>query len=276
MVNPPRDEIRRIRTRLQEYGQVGDANVFYWFQNRKSRSKHKNRHLLTTTNNRSHSRQTTSAATSSSSSTSSDKSSPDKHPLLPSAAIDVPTNSPTASVNHTNLEQLSAVIEPPFLLQGTAASHGGGYYFSPDYLSNLVQIPEHGLGLCPGLLTELISQGQVGSEKEELKMEVVHPGYPVIANASSVVPTTTTTTTTSTTALSDLQGGGVGEMGGHRVMVFINDVAFEIGVGPINLREAFGDGAVLLHSSGHPVLTDHLGLTIQPLQHGASYYLTNI
>jgi hypothetical protein len=45
MVNPPRDEIRKIRAQLQEYGQVGDANVFYWFQNRKSRSKHKLRHL---------------------------------------------------------------------------------------------------------------------------------------------------------------------------------------------------------------------------------------
>ncbi|EEE55148.1 hypothetical protein OsJ_02944 [Oryza sativa Japonica Group] len=41
MVNPPRDEIPRIRMQLQEYGQVGDANVFYWFQNRKSRSKNK-------------------------------------------------------------------------------------------------------------------------------------------------------------------------------------------------------------------------------------------
>ncbi|CAM0882039.1 unnamed protein product [Alopecurus aequalis] len=41
MMNPARDEIPRIRMRLQEYGQVGDANVFYWFQNRKSRSKNK-------------------------------------------------------------------------------------------------------------------------------------------------------------------------------------------------------------------------------------------
>jgi hypothetical protein len=41
MVNPPRDEIRRIRLQLQEHGPVGDANVFYWFQNRKSRTKHK-------------------------------------------------------------------------------------------------------------------------------------------------------------------------------------------------------------------------------------------
>ncbi|CAD6271200.1 unnamed protein product [Miscanthus lutarioriparius] len=41
MVNPSRDKIRRIRLQLQEYGPVGDANVFYWFQNRKSRTKHK-------------------------------------------------------------------------------------------------------------------------------------------------------------------------------------------------------------------------------------------
>uniref|UniRef100_A0A804NRF1 Homeobox domain-containing protein n=1 Tax=Zea mays TaxID=4577 RepID=A0A804NRF1_MAIZE len=41
MVNPPREEIPRIRMRLQEYDQVGDANFFYWFQNRKSRSKNK-------------------------------------------------------------------------------------------------------------------------------------------------------------------------------------------------------------------------------------------
>ncbi|KAK3137997.1 hypothetical protein QOZ80_5AG0363140 [Eleusine coracana subsp. coracana] len=41
MVNPARDEIRRIRLQLSEHGPVGDANVFYWFQNRKSRTKHK-------------------------------------------------------------------------------------------------------------------------------------------------------------------------------------------------------------------------------------------
>ncbi|VAH62490.1 hypothetical protein VPH35_044976 [Triticum aestivum] len=41
LINPTRDEIPRIRMRLQEYGPVGDSNVFYWFQNRKSRSKNK-------------------------------------------------------------------------------------------------------------------------------------------------------------------------------------------------------------------------------------------
>ena len=55
--------------------------------------------------------------------------------------------------------------------------------------------------------------------------------------------------------------------------VFINDVAFEVAVGPFNVREAFGDEAVLIQSSGHPVLTDEWGVTLHPLQHGACYYL---
>nr|ANC94891.1 WUSCHEL homeobox protein [Pinus taeda] len=45
LVNPPIDEIKRITTQLQEFGQVGEANVFYWFQNRKSRTKQRLRHL---------------------------------------------------------------------------------------------------------------------------------------------------------------------------------------------------------------------------------------
>lgn len=55
--------------------------------------------------------------------------------------------------------------------------------------------------------------------------------------------------------------------------VFINDVAFEVDVGPLNVREAFGDDAVLIHVSGQPVLVDQWGVTLHPLQHGASYYL---
>ncbi|XP_057866608.2 WUSCHEL-related homeobox 8-like [Cryptomeria japonica] len=45
MVNPPREEIQKIRMQLEEYGQVGDASVSYWFHNRKSRTKQKQRHL---------------------------------------------------------------------------------------------------------------------------------------------------------------------------------------------------------------------------------------
>jgi hypothetical protein len=55
--------------------------------------------------------------------------------------------------------------------------------------------------------------------------------------------------------------------------VFINDVAFEVGAGPFNVREAFGDDAVLIHSTGQPVLTNDWGVTVHSLQHGEFYYL---
>lgn len=65
----------------------------------------------------------------------------------------------------------------------------------------------------------------------------------------------------------------VGDLGPTKSTVFINDVCFEVGTGPFNVKEAFGDDAVLIHSSGHPVLTNDWGLTLQPLQHNAFYYL---
>jgi hypothetical protein len=45
MVNPPKDETVRIRKLLERFGAVGDANVFYWFQNRRSRSRRRQRQL---------------------------------------------------------------------------------------------------------------------------------------------------------------------------------------------------------------------------------------
>lgn len=55
--------------------------------------------------------------------------------------------------------------------------------------------------------------------------------------------------------------------------VFINEVAIEVASGPFNVKEAFGDDAVLIHSSGQPVVTNEWGVTLQSLQHGAFYYL---
>lgn len=45
MVNPPKDETVRIRKLLEKFGSVGDANVFYWFQNRRSRSRRRQRQI---------------------------------------------------------------------------------------------------------------------------------------------------------------------------------------------------------------------------------------
>ncbi|KAH6772240.1 hypothetical protein C2S52_004973 [Perilla frutescens var. hirtella] len=48
MVNPPKDETVRIRKLLEKFGSVGDANVFYWFQNRRSRSRRRQRQVQAT------------------------------------------------------------------------------------------------------------------------------------------------------------------------------------------------------------------------------------
>lgn len=71
---------------------------------------------------------------------------------------------------------------------------------------------------------------------------------------------------------------GVGEAPADRARctVFINDFAFEVAFGPFNVRQAFGDEAMLIQSTGHPVPIDEWGVTLQPLQHGAYYYLVCI
>lgn len=45
MVNPAKDDTVRIRKLLEKFGAVGDANVFYWFQNRRSRSRRRQRQI---------------------------------------------------------------------------------------------------------------------------------------------------------------------------------------------------------------------------------------
>ncbi|OMO65243.1 hypothetical protein COLO4_31392 [Corchorus olitorius] len=161
MVNPPRDEIRKIRAQLQEYGQVGDANVFYWFQNRKSRSKHK-------------------------------------------------------------LRNLQNSKQPPQQNQQTLQT--------PPPITNITT------------LTAPSSSSSSSSEKSSPNKSVG-------------------------------ESGAVGPGGAARSTVFINDVAFEVAVGPFNVREAFGDDAILINSSGQPILTNEWGLTLHSLQHGGFYYL---
>lgn len=71
-------------------------------------------------------------------------------------------------------------------------------------------------------------------------------------------------------------GGDVGDyLSPERLTVFINDMPFEIEGGSFNVREAFGSNAMLINSFGQPILTDEFGVTFQPLQNGAIYYLVS-
>ncbi|KAI3732029.1 hypothetical protein L1987_63225 [Smallanthus sonchifolius] len=303
LVNPPRDEIRRIRGRLQEYGQVGDANVFYWFQNRKSRSKHKNRHLQKPQNHPSQPLYGAAVMTpTNSSSSSSEKSS--------SKSIEFFLNSPTVSVNQqpqtylgegggssTSLHQHHGeFFQEPFFFPvvqqkphaPTTTSFTQGFCFPGtmiDQENHLVNDDQTVVSSCGRLPTNLMMNHQYGIQsknsrgkevEEENIIKMLSHGTPPpppvapLAAPTLSVPHAASTTTVSST-LSDLQG--VEGAGMRKSIVFINDVPFEVDVGPFNIKEVFGGDAVLLDSSGQTVVTNEWGVTLQSLQHGAFYYL---
>ncbi|XP_056175691.1 WUSCHEL-related homeobox 9 isoform X2 [Syzygium oleosum] len=331
MVNPPRDEIRKIRGQLQEYGQVGDANVFYWFQNRKSRSKHKLRHLQTSKQQRQQQNQNTNTNTSnnhhlnpitssmspaitapnsSSSSSSSDRTSPtgSKKTNLSlgscsTDALDVPN--PVMSMNQAYFSQNhhgDFFTEPSLLFpqqshQGVStcvfSQAGQGLCFSP--LASVVQVPHEqspNIGPCTSLLLSEImnnnnNNNAAGSEKlgqsDHHKVKMMQLPTTSLGNNCSVInPLGTTHSAVSTTVTTSLplpstninHLQGVPEASNEaKSTVFINDVAFQVASGPFNVQDAFGDDAVLINASGELVLTNEWGLTLQSLQHGASYYL---
>ncbi|XP_071721333.1 WUSCHEL-related homeobox 9-like [Rutidosis leptorrhynchoides] len=291
MVNPPRDEIRKIRAQLQEYGQVGDANVFYWFQNRKSRSKHKTRHLQKPQNyHQSLPVSPASKLTTPSSSSSSEKSS--------SKSIEFYLNSPTASVNQQpQTYNFNGYTQEPFYFtnmqqpqQSTTITNNSTFTQELCFseLGKVISTNQHhnqtvgsGSGM---LLTDLMmmTNKQNGITKNnnnksvegDKMMKMCSYNYTTTTKPSppptSTVPPNPATSSVAST-IHDIQG--VDGPGHGKSTVFINDVAFEVSMGPFNVREAFGDDAVLIHSYGQPVITNEWGVTLQSLQHGAFYYL---
>ncbi|KAJ6377239.1 hypothetical protein OIU76_026249 [Salix suchowensis] len=256
MVNPPRDEIRKIRAQLQEYGQVGDANVFYWFQNRKSRSKHKLRNFskqqqITPSTTKP---VTTTLTAPSSLSSSSERSSP-------------------------KVSKRTLSLSSPTYIDASNSPTSSG--FASLSYRNVVHVQDHTVGPCTSLLLNEITNSsaskKVNHEDKNRKMEpqlsytatsqaphsIDLAPLPLSANASTVSIQST---------INQVQGPGESGVTA-RSTVFINDVAFEVAMGPFNVREAFGDDILLIHSSGQPVLTNEWGVTLDSLQHGALYYL---
>ncbi|KAK3020281.1 hypothetical protein RJ639_047721 [Escallonia herrerae] len=271
MVNPPRDEIRKIRAQLQEYGQVGDANVFYWFQNRKSRSKHKNRHLQTT---KSAATPTTVAAATtaapSSSSSSSEKSKSSPKAAANATGVDA-LNSPTASVNQPFYQAHAGEFLPEPFFFPVHQQQQPGFYFPECAVVDQTVGSSSGFLLTDLMMNHVSSSKKIEDEKMKLQQLLGYTVSTVPASTSSIVPPTTLTVPPT---ISHIQGlGEAGGLGPAKSTVFINDVAFEVAVGPFSVREAFGDDSVLIHSSGQPVLTNGWGVTLHPLQHGAFYYL---
>ncbi|KAF4398213.1 hypothetical protein G4B88_009829 [Cannabis sativa] len=341
-----------------EYGQVGDANVFYWFQNRKSRSKHKLRHLQNSKQqnlqNPTPTPPSSATAPSSSSSSSSEKTSPKSRSRGFSSSLGFSnlastTNhhhdyhhqtSPTSSVNNNqtifqtnninnNTHHEFLPTDQHYFFPAVPNHHPSstpvpantsqGFCFplQNHELSHGVVLPHHmeiqNIGPCTSLLlSEIMNQNgdlkkdhhEVNNYHKNLMMKMsstddndesqlnytclmtptrtpaTTPSNVVVSSPHHHATTATTTVSAPSVPLNQIQGedeqGVVGPGGdgvANKTMVFINDVAFEVAAGPFNVREAFGEDAVLIHSNGQLVPTDDWGVTPHSLQHGAFYYL---
>ncbi|ESQ39735.1 hypothetical protein EUTSA_v10001099mg, partial [Eutrema salsugineum] len=249
-VNPTRDEIQRIRIRLQEYGQIGEANVFYWFQNRKSRAKHKLRVLQ-------------------------------KNPKVSKKDKVITLNEADQCfglVNHeTGLfpgQNNELVLTEPagFLFpvqnEPIAAQSGFGFgdFVVPTVTEEGLSAVNNGVNFkiteCLDKIPEITFYGGDGNGGGNCYSPISAPvTVPFTINQSQgevILPS----------------GGDVGDcISPKRLTVFVNDMPFQVVAGLFNVREAFGNDAVLIDSFGQQILTDEFGVTFQPLQNGGVYYL---
>jgi len=57
------------------------------------------------------------------------------------------------------------------------------------------------------------------------------------------------------------------------ITVFINGVPTEVPRGPMDIKTAFGEDVMLVHSSGMSLPTNEFGFLMLGLQHGESYFV---
>ncbi|ONK69957.1 uncharacterized protein A4U43_C05F28720 [Asparagus officinalis] len=270
---PPRDEIRKISARFKKYGQVGDANVFYCSRTENQEARHKQRHLQSYAGR--HNSRASHAAP------------------PPAACSDLNCSFECCchvdiifvtvrKVDGSDKIFFACRLSVSRGIDGGAPRGQQGFSLSTSTgdLSGVLAVPEPTIGLVPGLWTELM-MGQDGFKtggvepSKTAKIQNPNPNFSYSANSAAPASTCVTTETVAG-PVNEIQGIGGGVGGGARLTVFINGVGFEAVTGIFNVREVFGEEAVLIHASGNPVLTDEWGRILHPLQHGASYFLVNI
>ncbi|KAM3313556.1 hypothetical protein ACQJBY_032858 [Aegilops geniculata] len=251
MVNPPKDETVRIRKLLERFGAVGDANVFYWFQNRRSRSRRRQRQM-----------QAAAAAAAASSAAAANS--------LPAASATIGLPSGTGSVHPMAIGGGASQYEQQATSSSSSGSTGG---------SSLGPFAAHGAGvsgagvgylqascgtsspLASGLMPDVDSGGS--DDLLAISRQMGFVGSP--AGSSSAVPNTAVQ-----------QQYYSCQLPAATITVFINGVPMEVPRGPIDLRAMFGQDVVLLHSTGTLLPVNDYGILIQSLQMGESYFLVTI
>ncbi|XP_062209234.1 WUSCHEL-related homeobox 6-like [Phragmites australis] len=254
MVNPPKDETVRIRKLLERFGAVGDANVFYWFQNRRSRSRRRQRQM-----------QAAAAAAAAAASSAANSSSPAAtSPVgFPSAGAVHPALAMGGSVCQYEQQASSSSSSGPsgntggsslglFALDAGVSGSGGGYFQASCGASS---------PLASGLMGNVDSGGGC-DDLFAISRQMGFTESPVAS--SSVAPST---------AAHQQQQYYSCQFPAATITVFINGVPTEVPMGPIDLRAMFGQDVMLVHSTGALLPVNDYGILTQSLQMGESYFL---
>ncbi|KAK7266985.1 hypothetical protein RIF29_19647 [Crotalaria pallida] len=234
MVNPPKDETVRIRKLLEKFGAVGDANVFYWFQNRRSRSRRRQRQMQANLEQRSQ---------------------------LQAQVGGGGCGGGGGGANPCN--QLTSVAAAMGFGSSGSSSFTGSSS-SPSYLSSSSSSSSSsscGVGCGQQGFGGFFSSSPFSSQMGFLPPEADHTS----AASSALYP--------SDAAHLNYQSGFGGTNISGVITVFINGVATEVPRGSIDIKNVFGEDVMLVHSSGVSVPTNEFGFLMQSLQHGQSYFL---
>ncbi|XP_020399406.1 homeobox domain containing protein isoform X1 [Zea mays] len=255
MVNPPKDETVRIRKLLERFGAVGDANVFYWFQNRRSRSRRRQRQMQAAA----------AAAATAAAASSAANSSPGASATvgLPSGALQYPlvmSGSGTACQYEQQASSSSSSGSTGgsslglFALGAGVPSTGGGFFQESCGASS---------PLATGLMMGDVDRSGGSDDLFAISRQMGFAAASPVASASVAPP--------STTAHHQQYYSCQSPTG--TITVFINGVPMEVPSGPIDMRAIFGQDVLLVHSTGALLPVDDYGILTQSLQTGESYFL---
>ncbi|XP_045821845.1 WUSCHEL-related homeobox 8-like [Trifolium pratense] len=333
MMSPPKEEIKKIRERLLEYGPVGHVNVFYWFQNRKARKLKQTKPKNMNPRKRK-SKKTQNASSSSSPHASSNEIVVPNNIELPTTnneVVNLTNDSPNDTIfgdQNLGIDDFDIPIETDFLLSTPPL-----FSFPSEFSNMTQQLPQQNVDVNPNLLiheifmncangipmNEQYDQGNI--QDHEAAMNIMQqqeedpqlmslcvtsnllndddialpPLPPIIIDAPVVDPfsitqfqgvTSNSLNDDSTLpsivfdapdidpfSLTQFQDVGEPDHFMAKCTVSINNYIIDVDVGPFNIRQIFGDEAILVDSSGQLVLTDEWGVTLESLQHGGSYFL---
>ncbi|KAF1886791.1 hypothetical protein Lal_00046028 [Lupinus albus] len=239
MVNPPKDETIRIRKLLQKFGTVGDANVFYWFQNRRSRSRRRQRQLQASLDQR--------------------------NQMMKPSQVDVgaipyhkDVIGPSASATTTATATTTAIVSASSFPDSSSPCGEGGVLGGEESIDSFFS------------LSSQMSFPQIGYSSAATS--VFYP--PVAQNFSYQCENCGEIRRCSRDIISDIRELAILRLR-RFITVFVNGVATEVPNGPIDMKTVFGEDVMLVHSSGMPLPTNEFGFLMQTLQLGESYFLVS-